>query len=108
MPTGKRAGNGKYAIPAEDLAEFMDMLGGELARQTLFPMKHANIGKLVEDLTNKGYTVRVVPIGYGGGRLVQFWVGERKVERSANTPEKWEEEVRMLIMAVEKLPHKRD
>lgn len=106
MPRGRSAA--ADGPSDDDLAEFLGMLDGQLAQRLAFPMSEGSIGRLIEGVTEKGYACRVAAVQGGRARaFVIYLSGERKVEIQESDPEVFEEKLRGLILAVEKLPQRR-
>lgn len=106
-----RGSNSKYSDsgPTDaELSEFLDALGGQLEERQSFPLTDGSLLRLIEAVLNKGYAMRLAPSDRGRARhVVIYLTQERRAERSATSVEEFEERVRELILAVEKLPAKR-
>lgn len=108
MPRGRGTSYADEGPTDADLAEFAQLLGGRLDDATSFPLAGGVLARLIEACADKGYAVRVAPIDGGHGRaFVLYLGGERKVERRGSDAEKFEEDLKLLFLAVEKLPRKR-
>jgi hypothetical protein len=107
MPRGRQQ-NADDGPTDADLAEFMGMLDGQLSTRMAFPLQEGSLGRLVEGVTEKGYACRVASVQGGRARAFTLYLsGERKVEVQESDPETFEEKLRGLILAVEKLPPRR-
>ena len=108
MPRGRTTGFGDNGPSEEDLAEFMGMLDGQLLVRQAFPLVDGSLARLIEGVTSKGYACRVAPVQGGRARaFVIYLSGDKKVEVQESDPELFEEKLRGLILAVEKLPERR-
>lgn len=108
MPRGRNSSYADNGPSDDDLAAFAQMLGGQLDDRKDFPLADGTLGKLVERCANKGYAMRIAPIDGGRARAVTIYLSDdRKVERRGSDPEAFEEALRELYLAAEKLPRKR-
>lgn len=108
MPRGKNTSYADSGPSDEDLAAFAEMLGGQLDDRREFPIAGGILPKLLERVANKGYACRFAPTDGGRARAFTIYLsGDRKVERRESDPERFEEELRALYLAAEKLPQRR-
>lgn len=107
MPRGRSPQS--YDGPSDDdLAEFMAILGPVANASVSFDLASGSLGQLLEEITAKGYACRFAPYAAGKGRSLTLYLSDtRKPEVSGTEPEKFEDEVRRMILAVRKLPQKR-
>ena len=108
MPRGRNTQYSDNGPSDEDLVEFAKLLGGTLDDATALEWPATDHARLVERVTNLGYAMRIAPVDGGRARAVTLYLsGDRKVERRAGDAQKLLEELRLLYLAAERLPRKR-
>lgn len=107
MPRGKSNDRQYEGPPEEDLAEFRKLLNDVGDAAVTWPLADGSIGRLVQDVTAKGYAMRIAPVLGGSGRAVTIYVGEPPVQKVSSDPDAFEEVLRSLLLAVQKLPRRR-
>lgn len=107
MPRGRGTQTPYDGPSKDDLADFRNELLGFVDELAAWPLAGGSIGQLVEEVTQKGYALRIAATMGGQGRAITLYVGENPLQVVSSDAADFEDKIRRLILAARKLPRRR-